>query len=125
LKGRDKRTVWGIILATLGITATGVYFGLHRFLWRLWVVVSGIWITLLLLFGFSPEMRQLTDSGTLILQEPWYWAIMLVPPLLLLLIAGLLSWIFSGLREDVAEPRSGHGSDNDKRAKRRELGYDE
>lgn len=125
MNGRDNRTAWGIILATLGIMATGVYFGLPRFLWRLWVLVSGIWITLLLLFGVSPEMRQLTDTGTLILQEPWYWAIMLAPPLLLLLIAGLLSWVFSGLREDVAESRRGHGSDNDNRAKRRALGYDE
>ena len=114
-----------MILATLGITATGLYFGLRRFLWRLWVVVSGIWIILMLLFGISPEMRQLTDRGSLILQEPWYWVIMLVPPLLLLLIAVLLNWILSGLRNDVAEPRSARGGGDDDRAKHRALGHDE
>lgn len=123
VKDREQKTFWNIILAAIGITATGLYLGLRRLLWRLWAVLSGLWIIVWLLLGSSHQMS--TDLRTPVLHESWYWVIVLGPPLLLLLVAALLDWIISGLREDVAESRAGSDRDEVIRAERRKLGYDE
>ena len=96
---RDKEMIWNVILAAFGITAAGLYFGLRRFLWRLWAVISAIWVGLWLLLLLMHE-----DSSSVV-QKPQYWLVIVVPPVLLLLVAGLLNWIISGLRDDIDEKR--------------------
>ena len=97
---QSNQRAWDVLLGALGITAVGLYFGLHRFLWRLWLVVSGLWVMLLVLVGSSKGMR--TASGQLLIEEPLYWAVIVGPPLFLLLIARLLDWIISGLKDDIS-----------------------
>ena len=71
---------------------------IQRFLWRLWVAVSGIWILLLIIVGSWGEMR--TYRGDLLIAWPSYWVIIIGPPLLLLLIGLLFVWIFSALSSE-------------------------
>lgn len=96
---RSDRSAWNVVLASLGITAAGLYFGLHRFLWRLWLVLSGLWVLLLVLLGSAESMR--TDSGALLIEESFYWVLILGPPVLLLVVAKLLDWIIGGLKDDA------------------------
>ena len=70
---------------------------LHRFLWRLWVVVSGLWVFLWILAGIHPEMR--TDNGELFMFWPGYWIFVLGPPLVLMVLGALLTWVLDGLRD--------------------------
>lgn len=92
---KQEQGLWTGILAALGMTSVALYFQLHRFLWRLWLALSGIWVVILVLLGSAH-----TDRGGLLIEEPVYWAIILAPPILLLLIASLLAWIIDGLRHD-------------------------
>jgi hypothetical protein len=90
---RSDQSAWNVVLGALGITAAGLYFGLHRFLWRLWLL-SGLWVLLLVLLGSAEGMR--TSTGALMIEEPFYWVLILGPPVLLLVVAKLLDWIISG-----------------------------
>ena len=92
---RDNSGWIALILATLGITATGLYFRLYTFLWRFWAAVSFLWVSFwLLLLAFSKEEKLF---GLLIA---------FVPPVLLLLVAGLLSWVINGLFGDTRPTNS-------------------
>ena len=97
MKEKTEETIWDWILAAFGITATGFFFGLHRFLWRLWIVLSGIWVIGMLLLGLNLEHTE----HTRVISDPLYWLFIFVPPILLLGIAVLLNWIIQGLREDI------------------------
>jgi len=93
----NKRTIWNIIFAAFGITAASLYFDLRRFLWRLWAVLSGIWVTLLLLVAATGSEEGLLPQ----LQHGPFWIGMLAPPIGLLIVAVLLNWIINGLRDDT------------------------
>lgn len=76
-----------------------IYFRIRRFVTRLWLVLSAIWLALLVLVGSLETMR--TDRGVLLIAEPVYWIMIFGPPVLLLVILSLLAWIISGLRDDT------------------------
>lgn len=87
---RDHRGWVALILAALGITATGLVLRLHTFLWRLWAVISLLWVGFwFVLMAFSKE------------EKIFGLAIAIVPPVLLLLVAGLLAWVIVGLFGDL------------------------
>ena len=90
----DKRRLGNLALAALGITAVGLALGLKRFLWRLWIVVSFLWGGLLLLMLPSKGGQSF---------ETIPWGIIVGPPILLLLVAGILAWIIDGLFGDVSD----------------------
>lgn len=95
-KGNKTERIWNTILATLGITATGLIFGLHRLLWRIWIVLSLIWVIGLFLLLNLSETRF----------EPVVWVLIFGPPMILLLVAWVLSWIIKGLQADMDEKKS-------------------
>lgn len=95
MKETDKHRLWNLGLSLFGITAAGLYFGLKRLLWRSWAVLSILWAAFWLLTGYFGE-RSLLAEGS-------FWLIVVAPPVLLLLVAGLLSWIIDGLRGDLAD----------------------
>lgn len=86
------------LLVALGITSVGLFFRLHQFLWRIWVVLSGLWVLALVLMGSMESMR--ADDGRLVIEWPIYWIIIIGPPILLLVLVMLLAWIIGGLSDE-------------------------
>ena len=56
-----------------------------------------------MLVGSWEEMR--TDKGTLLIEWPGYWIMIIGPPVILLFVGLLLAWITDGLRDDTDETR--------------------
>ena len=71
---------------------------MQRLFWRLWIVLSGIWVLLLTLLGSSEGMR--TDRGDLLIAWPSYWVMIIGPPLLLLVLGLLVAWILGALQDE-------------------------
>lgn len=76
---------------------TGCMNRVHLFFWRLWIVLSGIWVLLLTLLGSWEEMR--TDRGDLLIAWPFYWALIIGPPLLLLMVGLLSAWVIDAFND--------------------------
>ncbi len=93
----QSKNIIDVLLVALGLTAVALFFKLHLFLWRLWIVVSGLWVAILVLVGINEEMR--TDKAGLLIQWSGYWLMIVIPPLLLLAITVLLAWVIDSLRE--------------------------
>jgi hypothetical protein len=76
-----------IILSALGIVAVGLALRLYIFVWRLWIALSFLWVSFWLIYIiFVPPQH----IGMTI-------ALAFVPPLLLLVVIGLLAWVVAGL----------------------------
>lgn len=82
------------VLTALGLTSAALYFGLHRLIWRIWIVLSGLWVGGHLLLVVSLGDKPLAEADTF-----FYWWVFL-PPLLLLIVVKLLDWIISAVRDD-------------------------
>ena len=75
----------------------------QRFFWRLWVVLSGVWVVALVLLGSWEEMR--TDRGDLLINWPIYWVFIVGPPVMLVVLGALASWIL-GAQQDSPNSNS-------------------
>ena len=118
----DGKRLWHVVLAAFGITAVGLWFGLKRLLWRLWIALTILWLGF---WAFAEWMLKEKDRARE-LADPSFWLIVIGPPVFALLMVALLAWIIDGLRGDIAERSSeSRPSQSSEEAKRRRgLGYD-
>ncbi len=95
LSKKSQQAAVKLAIGGLGFTALGLYLGLHALIWRIWIVISGLWVIgLITLALFAADKK----AGAAPLLEPAFWAVILVPPLLLYLAVRVLAWIVSAVR---------------------------
>ena len=93
MSNKANENIWNAIFTALGLTAVGLYFGLHALIWRVWIVISSLWVFVILLVGFDAyeSKNMFSDSG--------FWGIMCIPPMLLYFIVRVIDWVISAIRD--------------------------
>ena len=94
---RKKRTGLLYFFLADALAGAGLYLGFRKLLWWIWAVISGLWIILI----FGAKASSPND-----LQGNSFWVVIIAPPILLLLLVGLINRIVNRLfRDEYSEKR--------------------